>query len=161
MFLFILQLVVLPLLTLSCPPVLERGLRGLRETPQEYFLPKNVKPYRYNIVIEPNLGEATIEGSVEIELLALENSSNITIQVRSVDIEDSNVEVILNEDGSEVKQGDSYWNHDIEHYVIRLVDELKKDKNYTLKIGKYFGKLHTDNGGFYLAKYLDENGVER
>lgn len=160
MFTLTLLVVVLPFLTFACPPVFETEPQS-RETPQKYFLPKNAKPYRYKINLEPNLEEETIEGTVEIELQVLENSSNITIEIRSVEIDNSSVQVIRNGSGEEIKHGDPLWKEEVEHYVINLEEELVKGENYTLKIGKYSGKLHTDNGGFYLAKYVDEDGNER
>lgn len=160
MFQFTFIVLILPLITFSCPPVLERA-PYTRETPQEYFLPKNVQPYRYRIFLEPNLEQETIEGSVEIELQVLENSNNITIEIRSVEIDNSSVVVTRAKDGTEVEHGDPLWKEDVEHYVINLKEDLVQDENYTLTIGKYSGKLHTDNGGFYLAKYIDEEGNER
>lgn len=160
MIFFILFVAILPLSTFSCPPVFQAKPQS-RETPEEYFLPKNVKPYRYKIILDPDLENETIEGSVEIEIQALENTSNITLEIRSVEIDNSSVVVTKSETGEEVKHGESLWKEDVEHYVINLEEELIKDDYYTLKIGKYEGKLHTDNGGFYLAKYIDENGFEK
>lgn len=153
-------LAVLPFSAFSCPPVFQTGIQS-RETPAEYFLPNHVKPFRYTITLDPDLEKETIQGSVEIELLALERSNNITLEIRSVEIDNDSVVVIRNATGEELKHGDPLWLEDVEHYVINLEDDLEKDENYTLKIGKYKGKLHTDNGGFYLAKYVDEDGTER
>lgn len=160
MFRLTILLLISPLITFSCPPVFQ-PVPDSRETPQEYFLPKNVVPYRYTIFIEPNLEEETIEGSVEIELEVLENTNNITIEIRSIEIDNGSVVVTRAKDGTEVEHGDPLWKEDVEHYVINLKEDLVQGENYTLTIGKYSGKLHTDNGGFYLAKYVDEDGIER
>lgn len=150
--------IFLPLSTFPCPPPFQAPIQT-RETPQEYFLPQNVKPIRYRIFLEPNLEEETISGSVEIELQALENTNNVTIHLRSVEIDNSSVAVSA-QSGKEVKHGDPLWKEDVEHYAINLEEELVQGENYTLKIGRYNGKLHSDNGGFYLAKYFDEDGNE-
>lgn len=160
MSLSLLLFLLLPLLTFQCPPVFQTDFQS-RETPAEYFLPKNVLPYRYKIILKPDLEAETIEGSVEIELQALETSNNITLEIRSVEIDNSSVVVVRDATGEKLNHGDPLWKEDVEHYVINLEEDLVEGENYTLKIGKYEGKLHTDNGGFYLAKYVDEDGNER
>lgn len=157
---FLLLLAILPFPTFSCPPVFQTTVQS-RETAAEYFLPKHVIPFRYKITLNPNLQQETIEGSVEIELSVLESSRNITLEISSVEIDNSSVVLIRNATGEEVRHGEPLWLADVQHYVINLEEDLFKDENYTLKIGKYEGKLHTDNGGFYLAKYIDEDGNER
>lgn len=157
---FFLLLAILPLPTFSCPPVFQTTIQS-RETAAEYFLPKHVIPFRYKITLNPDLQQETIEGSVEIELSVLESSRNITLEISSVEIDNSSVVLIRNATGAEVRHGEPLWLADVQHYVINLEEDLVKDENYTLKIGKYEGKLHTDNGGFYLAKYVDEDGNER
>lgn len=154
-------LILLPFSTFSCPTIFQTTTPQSRETPAKYFLPKHVKPLRYKITLQPHLEEETIEGSVEIDLQVLESSKNITLHIRSVEIDNASVVVTVNKTGKEVKHGNPLWLEDIEHYVINLEESLVKDEYYTLKIGKYSGKLHQDNGGFYLAKYIDENGIER
>lgn len=156
----LLLLLFLPLSCFACPPLIEPP-KQTRETPYEYFLPKNVTPFRYRITLQPDLELETIEGSVVIDLEALENTKNITVEIRSVTIESSSVVVTRNATGEEVRHGDPTWLEDVEHYVINLDEELIEGENYTLTVGKYEGKLHSDNGGFYLAKYIDEDGNER
>lgn len=161
MHIFTLFFLIIPLLsTFACPPVLQVPNQS-RETPAEYFLPKHVKPYRYTITLAPFLEAEAIHGSVEIELGVLESSDNITVHLRSLEVDNSSVVVIREATGEEIKVKSTLWKEDVEHYVINLEETLLEAENYTLKIDKYTGKLHTDNGGFYLAKYIDEEGNER
>lgn len=143
----------------GCPPVMTPDSL-IRETDASYFLPTNVKPLRYTITLEPKLEEEIIIGSVTLELQALENTNNITVEIRSITINDSTV-TVKDSSGNEIPHGDPSWYNTTEFYVINLNEQLKSGETYSLTIGSYLGKLHSDNGGFYLAKYTDENGNEK
>lgn len=160
--LFILHVwLLLIVITLNegCPPVMTPDSLT-RETDASYFLPTNVKPLRYTITLEPKLDDEIILGSVTLELQALENTNNITVEIRSITIDDSTV-TVTNSSGAEIPHGDPSWYNTTEFYVINLNEELESGQTYSLTIGSYQGVLHSDNGGFYLAKYIDENGNEK
>lgn len=158
MFLYLICLLLLALDSRGCPVIFSQP-HNTRASASDYILPTNVKPLRYNITLKPNLDLETIEGSVQIELLALENTRNITIEKRSVTIDDSSV--VVEGPSGVIAVDEPTWYDDIEHYVINLQEELHANEKYNLTIGSYSGFLHTDNGGFYLAKYIDEEGFER
>lgn len=131
-----------------------------KETDASYFLPTNVKPLRYTITLEPKLEEEIIVGSVTLELQALENTNNITVEIRSITINDSTV-IVKHSSGEEIPHSDPFWYNTTEFYIINLNEQLRSGENYSLIIGSYQGVLHSDNGGFYLAKYTDETGIEK
>lgn len=142
----------------SCPPIVEDSLT--RADNSYYRLPNNIQPLKYNITLQPLLDEEEIYGSVVIEFSALENTKNITLEIRRIEIDNSSITVKDSEDNSLDIEGYEYYS-DREFYVIKLANELVTGNSYTLYIASYEGILHTDNGGFYLAKYIDEYGNEK
>lgn len=143
----------------SCPPVVEQAI-GARIEASDYRLPENIKPLWYNITLEPRLDEELVLGSLQFKFRALENTKNVTIEIRSVTINYDSV-ALENSSGSIISINNFTWYNDTEHYVLNLDEELNSGDEYTLTIGEYQGILHTDNGGFYLAKYVDEDGNEK
>lgn len=142
----------------SCPPIVEDSLT--RADNSYYRLPNNIQPLKYYITLQPLLEEEEIYGSVVLEFSTLENTNNITVEIRSITIDNSSVKIEDSEGNNVEIDGFEYYS-DREFYVIKVKNDLIGGNNYSLYIGSYQGILHTDNGGFYLAKYIDEYGNEK
>lgn len=142
----------------SCPPIVEDSFT--RADNSYYRLPNNIQPSVYYITLQPLLEEEKIYGSVVLEFTALENTKNITLEIRRIEIDNSTVTLKDGKDNNLEIEGFEYYS-DREFYVINLKNKLAAGSNYTLYIQQYEGILHTDNGGFYLAKYIDEYGNEK
>ncbi|KAK5649207.1 hypothetical protein RI129_000236 [Pyrocoelia pectoralis] len=125
----------------------------------DYVLPKNVKPSRYVITIH-SFNTTNFKGSVEIELEALEETSNITLHAKNIEI-DNNLISITGENGKEVKWKDTSTETEKDFYIINLSENLNKGKVYNLTINEYTGSLTEVKNGFFSGKHTGANGTER
>lgn len=98
-------------------------------------------------------------GSVVIQIKALENTKNITLH--SADLEIDDWIYIANENNQEIKISSIAFDIQRQFLIIFLEQELVRNEIYKLVINQFFGMLQKDNEGFYLAKYIDEYGIER
>lgn len=127
-------------------------------------IPKTVKPIRYTLTMETNLDVkdncTAFNGSVVIELLSSETASNITLNIRNLEINKDSLTVI-HSGGSELKVSNVEFDEEQEFFIIHLKEELLADEYYNLSIGEFSGIMTNDNVGFYLAKYTTKDGEER
>lgn len=127
----------------------------------DYLLPTDVLPDHYTIELEPDFESEKFSGSVIIEFTVVNATRNFYFHKQDLDIVPSSYVLEL-QDGqpttaiSRVNCVDD----DRQYCLIEFADELLVGKEYKLTIGSFTGTLHLDNKGFYLAKYVDEEGNE-
>ncbi|KAK4880865.1 hypothetical protein RN001_004184 [Aquatica leii] len=124
-----------------------------------YFLPKNVKPIRYNLTIAPNtfnVQQGYFYGSITIDIEALENTSNITLHAKELTINKYLIRV-TDVNNNKIRLRNTTEDESKEFYILHLKDELKKGRRYIIMFGKYTGTLLNDKAGFFYAKYKDQN----
>ncbi|KAK4874651.1 hypothetical protein RN001_014011 [Aquatica leii] len=121
-----------------------------------YYLPKNVKPIRYAITIEPNFTDvgwkpSVFWGNVTIQLQALVATKNITLHAVELDIDSSEIKIIGN--GEIVPVENTITSTEDQIFVINLKKELVPQQVYNLTIGKYTGGFDFNSRGLYKASY--------
>lgn len=127
----------------------------------DYLLPTNVQPEQYFIELEPDFEKDTFNGSVRIDFVVLDATREFYFHRKDLNISAGTI-ALLGENGAVASSvfGFSCVNDDKEICTIIFSDELVTGRRYTLIIGQFYGTLHLDNYGFYLAKYTDEQGNE-
>ncbi|KAF5270571.1 hypothetical protein FQR65_LT05469 [Abscondita terminalis] len=121
-----------------------------------FYLPKNVKPLRYDITIEPNFtnvgsNPSLFWGAVTIQLKALESTNNITLHAIELDIDDSSIQVLGSFETIPVKS--TLAEPEDQLYIINLQKPLAPQQIYNLTIGNYTGIFQTNSRGLFKATY--------
>lgn len=157
------NLLVLLLVGWACasPLSLSRIALPKSSSSVDYLLPTHVVPQQYTIELEPNFASDTFNGSVTLEFTVAVAASNITLHTRELEIDNSTISVLFNNELYASVINTTKSEDDKEFYVISLNTPLAIDQTYSLKIGSFTGILNSDKAGFYLAKYKDEQGVEQ
>lgn len=129
-----------------------------------YRLPKNIRPVRYEITLEPRLepglNPATFTGAVTIELKVLEKTNNITLHGKQLNLSENTIE-ILHSSGLKVKISRILRDDLRDFFIFYTESSLMENEIYNMTVGHYIGILNLENKGFYLAKYYDKQGRER
>ncbi|KAB0800742.1 hypothetical protein PPYR_06481 [Photinus pyralis] len=123
-----------------------------------YFLPKTIKPIRYNLTVAPdtyNTEAGLFYGNVNIDIEILENTRNVTIHVKSLTIYTALLTITDMKRRKRVGIVGTSEDTEREFYIIYLNEELEKGKRYMLTFGKYTGTLHNDMEGLFYAKYIN------
>lgn len=139
--------------------VVQLDSRDTRDT--NYRLPNNTIPHTYDITLTTSVDEDIFDfdGTVNIVLEAIEESSSITLHVRQLTIK--TISLLVLDTGADIALNEYTLDAVTEFLVIPLKSKkLEKGKTYRLSI-TYTGILRTDNGGFYRSKYVDANGITR
>lgn len=122
-----------------------------------YRLPNSTRPLHYDILISSGIhaGEFHFDGVVTIRIVALENTSEITLHSKWLTI--NNID-LLNADGQIIQSNLIFeLNARLEFLVIILPQLLLVNQQTSLRIS-YRGTLRTDDYGFFRTSYLHENG---
>lgn len=141
-------------------PVTSRLSRASNSS--EYLLPTHIVPEHYIIELEPDFENEVFNGSVTIEFKVTQNSTNVTLHARELDIQNNTISLKFGDKVYAVIESAEYSEDDKNFLVLEFNKTLEvSDEIYILTIGQFTGILNLDNAGFYLAKYTDENGVEQ
>ncbi|KAF5270570.1 hypothetical protein FQR65_LT05468 [Abscondita terminalis] len=121
-----------------------------------HYLPKNVKPLRYEITIEPNFTDvgwapSLFSGAVTIQLEALESTKNITLHAIELNISENSIQV--NGDFETIPVESTLAQPEDQRYIINLQKSLVPQQVYNLTIGNYVGKFQSNSRGLYKATY--------
>ncbi|KAF5272301.1 hypothetical protein FQR65_LT04958 [Abscondita terminalis] len=128
-----------------------------------YFLPKTVKPIRYNLTIGPDtfdINRGLLFGSVTIDVEALENTNNITLHSRNLKINKYGI-IVKDCNGNKLKLEDATEDEEKQFYIIHLKEHLVRGEKYQVIISKYVGSMLNEKAGFYYAKYKDSNDNDK
>lgn len=122
-----------------------------------YRLPNNTLPLHYEVHLLTNIHKKDFdfEGRVTITLKALDDTKNITIHYRQLQVND--VTLIDGKTGKELQFEEPTYDEVTEHYVIPLEKPLVNGSEYQLTI-EYNATLRTDLAGFHRSSYKDEIG---
>ncbi|KAK9730668.1 Peptidase M1 N-terminal domain [Popillia japonica] len=128
----------------------------------DYLLPSNIKPSLYEVELEPNFDAATFNGSIRITVSVVATTNAIVLHTYQLTVETASIS-LLDVNGAVVNSiaGTSFSNDDRQFYTISFEEVLVEGNVYTLIIDSFSGILNSQNDGFYLARYTDEEGNTR
>lgn len=118
----------------------------------DYHLPNNTKPQSYDISLVTNIDRNDFEftGSVNINLVVLENSDEIVLNARQLTIKSVK---LVSSIGSQTIELDLFkYNDTTEFLTIPTRKTLNKSSEYKLTID-YIGQLQNDATGFHRSSY--------
>lgn len=143
-------------------PLARKEIANPKSTSDFYRLPTNVRPILYQLEMEPDFDTETFNGSVKITLSITASTNDIVLHSYLLDIDTESVS-LLNEDGEVVNSisETSYSNDDRQFYTISFEETLLEGQTFVLVIDSFKGSLANSRAGFYLAKYINEDGIER
>ncbi|HEY2486418.1 MAG TPA: M1 family metallopeptidase, partial [Candidatus Binataceae bacterium] len=118
---------------------------------QDYRLPKNVKPRRYEIRLEPDLKAFTFKGAESIAIVVIEPTAEIVLNALELEIDSAAVEAAGRWLRATVRM-----EPEKERAHLRLSESLAPGE-YTLKVA-FRGILNDKLHGFYRSQYTDATG---
>ncbi len=135
------------------------------KTKSPFRLPKNIKPVKYDLVIDPDLTAQTFSASVVIDIKITEPTNKIYLHSKELTIGAVFIREITKSKKIEKVS------------LVPKITYLEKDNAMVLEVPKkisgswevsisYTGLIHEDLRGFYISKYLpagkegDHNGAE-
>lgn len=125
-----------------------------------YRLPNDTIPLRYDIWLSTDIdrGYYDFQGRVTIIFEVLENTSEITLHYRQLEIE--NVRLLRGTGGSLQSNVDFETVPEVEFLVIKPILTLMQGMTYQVQI-TYIGTHRIEKEGFYLSSYTNSFGVLR
>ncbi|KAH8312883.1 hypothetical protein KR044_013473, partial [Drosophila immigrans] len=131
-----------------------------RADEETYRLPNNTEPISYDVVLSTHvhLGETGFNGTVIINLEVTETSSIIVVHARQL----SNFTASIKQAGQGTEIQLQYSQDEDREFLKFFATDVTFTKGTTwLLTINYQGNLRTDNGGFYLSTYTDEQGATK
>lgn len=111
----------------------------------------SVRPVEYEILLHPNLTTMTFTGSVNITLVALQDTKKVVLHSSDLQIQNATFQ------GKEVTILEYRpW----QQIAVKLSEELRKGQKYVLTIN-YSANLSSSYDGFYNSSYIDTSGKRR
>lgn len=123
-------------------------------TDDREILPKNVKPLHYSLSMEPDLNGGTYEGTVSINLEALEETSSISLNLKDTKVTSSSIlvssKLIGNEDLS------TTYDAKAQVFTITLAksDTISAGTKFVLAM-VFEGSLDKGSSGFFRSSFKD------
>lgn len=119
-------------------------------------LPKNVKPLHYNLTLEPNFETFKYDGTVEIELDVVEDTTSISVNSLDIDIKETKIT-----SGSSLITSSPKITHDEDSQTTRIAfDQTIPAGTKATLTHKFVGTLNDNMAGFYRSSYKLENGED-
>lgn len=142
-------------------PLLRSGVATIQEDDINYRLPNETAPVHYKVQLMTRIDMSVFafEGEVQITIEIKETTDQIVVHSRQLNI--NSIELYEVSIPSRLIAGtiDTY-DETTEFLTITSPEALLVTRTYVLII-KYDGFLRSDEAGFYLAQYNDENGRPR
>src|SRR6202167_5177374 len=123
----------------------------LADTTQDYRLPKNVTPRRYDIRLTPDLKAFTFQGEVNIAVVVNEATDEVVLNALELKID----KVIAERNGKSLT-AEAELEAAKERAHLRFAEKLAPGE-WTLKIA-FRGILNDKLHGFYRSQYQDTSG---
>ena len=121
-----------------------------------YRLPRDVRPDRYDIVIEPDLGAARFVGEVRIEATVHAPIDSVTLNAAELECSDATLS-----QGSTTSDAEISFDPETERMTLRPSDGRQLEPG-DLRISCTFaGELNDQLRGFYRSTFVDEAGETR
>lgn len=125
-----------------------------------YRLPNDTIPLSYVIRLTTNIdrGYYEFQGRVTITIEALQNTPEITLHYRQLEI--SSVRLMRSGGGSLQSNVSFTTRPEVEFLIITPAQPLEAGRSYQVEID-YFGEHRIEKEGFYLASYIGSFGDTR
>lgn len=120
-------------------------------------LPKDIKPLHYDLFLNPNLDTLDFKGNVKMVLWCSKTTDRIIFHVKNLKTE--NIKVFGGKN-VEIKVKDFSENKERNLVILKLNEDMKKDKEYKLEMD-FSGKLADNMEGFYKSEYKTPTGEKR
>ena len=118
-----------------------------------YRLPRDVRPDRYDIVIEPDLDAARFVGEVDIEATVHAPIDSVTLNAAELECSDATLS-----QGGTTSAAEISFDHETERMTLRPSDGRQLEPG-NLRISCTFaGELNDQLRGFYRSTFVDEAG---
>lgn len=127
----------------------------LDQSAQSYRLPRNVVPERYEIIIEPNLENASFAGEETVAVEILSATSEIVLNAIELEVSEGSV---LDSKGT--KHPAKIELDEAEERLHLKFSSIIPEGRASVSI-KFAGILNDKLHGFYRSSYKDKDGVER
>ncbi|XP_037803061.1 LOW QUALITY PROTEIN: aminopeptidase N-like [Penaeus monodon] len=133
--------------TTQTPPTLEN-----------YLLPTSLEPVHYVVKLQPYVnGNFSIMGHVEIEMVAREATSNITLHMADITVHEDTIMLKNKADLSAIQTTAHEYDASREFFVVHLAEELLVNEELVLSMD-FEGVLNNELRGFYRSTYTNANG---
>ena len=126
----------------------------MADTPNPYRLPSHVVPSAYRLRLDPDLAAATFAGTVEIDVVVKEATSEVVLNALDLELHDATIEGV---GGSRLGGAISY-DHEHQRAAISFPEPLAAG-DYVVSLG-FRGVLNDLLVGFYRSTYTDLSGEE-
>ena len=125
-------------------------------------MPSHLEPYYYAIRLLPwfdGPNKYHTDGRVEIDVLCLSQSDNVTLDQFDLIIDEETVEVVDAENGQRISIKGSRYDTVAEFYIIQLGELLVPGRHYRI-VMEFVSHLNDLLAGFYRS-YYDYKGETR
>ncbi|KAL7727697.1 hypothetical protein ACLKA6_008036 [Drosophila palustris] len=124
-----------------------------------YRLPNNTVPVSYNVELWTDVHNGTREfkGIVKIDLQVIEATNTITLHARQTDNFTASIVSKDTANSNSIPLTVTYESKR-EFLLLTSTSNFAANTNWTLTI-EYTGFLRTDQGGFYISSYTDDEGA--
>jgi puromycin-sensitive aminopeptidase len=133
----------------------DAGTDGSSE-PNPYRLPRTVVPVRYELTLEPDLGDASFSGTEAVEIDVLEPTSRIVLN--AIELEIHHVQ-LTNSDGQVVAADNVVLDDETERMTIETASAITPGR-WVLHAA-FTGILNDKLHGFYRSTFTDSEGAEQ
>ncbi|MBU3700448.1 MAG: M1 family metallopeptidase [Acidimicrobiia bacterium] len=123
--------------------------------PARYRLPDDLRPLRYELVIEPELADGTFAGTVEVLLECVRPTDRVVCNALGLDI----VSADLHDATGPIAVVEVGLDPDTERVAFGLARPIATG-SATIRIG-FTGNLDERLRGFYRSTFTDADGIER
>lgn len=127
----------------------------------DYRLPRNARPTRYRLRLEPDLERATFTGDESVELEVLASTSVIVMNACDLEVTEASIASGWTKSGDKMDRpqtGVISLDIELERVTFAFATPLEPGR-YTLDCA-FQGELNDKLCGFYRSSFTDENGVE-
>ncbi|KAG7172393.1 Aminopeptidase N-like 8 [Homarus americanus] len=129
-----------------------------------YLLPRVMKPLHYDIYVQPFInGNYSINGSMAVDMVVLQPTSNITLHASNMKITKDTIKLAAaeGEAGDDLPSIKSFTvDTTRQFFTAHLTGELRPGRRLLYSMN-YISSLHNHQSGFFGVQYLDSNGTQR
>ncbi|KAK7075936.1 hypothetical protein SK128_026115, partial [Halocaridina rubra] len=124
----------------------------------EWRLPTALQPTHYAVTLQPLLnGNFSILGHVDIEVDAVEDTTNVTLNLYAINVFEQSISVHRTPGGNDIAVTSTSFDAVKQFYVIQLAGTLSQGQSYMISMD-FEGFLDNNYYGFYRGSYVDTDG---